>query len=483
MYRVLYFLRIHALLFCLIFVCSGIAVGVALFFLQFTFFAVISALLAVLFFEVTYRLIFLIGYGRDYRVFFEPYLIVDHPQYGRSLRANTSVREVKKMLFDKYIFSSLPAPIGSLEENIAARVDLNTDERGFRKNGRTKRKYENKVVIYCSGGSTTAGYGNDEDSWPAQLERLLNENISDQIQVINGGVWGFSSTEEFKRLSIEVEEIRPDIVLLHQGWNEEFIQSLVRDRSKARPNICRGKVEQELWLQPNSRLRRLSSFITFLVMAQAWKQYRLKSDLRFTNSERWKVLLRRHYVDVWLQNLLSFRSLAEKQGFLLYTINPPGLVSLQDSDEDRRKYLQGTRLTSLYAHYQALSREYISNTLSVCSQVIPSLNVADGFAIYRGEERKTLFRDEIHLTATGEARLAELLLDLLTSDTNFLSRALRDKSCKTNVSDVVTREKLLTELKKLDMRADETLRTIATRVAKMNSRADGDIPEDMYTVF
>ena len=76
-----------------------------------------------------------------------------------------------------------------------------------------------------------------------------------------------------------------------------------------------------------------------------------------------------------------------------------------------------------------------------------------------------------------------LILDLLVSDRNFLSRALGAKSCWTNVSGAITKEALLVDLKKLDSRADETLRNLVRLVAKIGSRADEDTPEDMYTVF
>ena len=76
-----------------------------------------------------------------------------------------------------------------------------------------------------------------------------------------------------------------------------------------------------------------------------------------------------------------------------------------------------------------------------------------------------------------------LILDLLVSDRNFLSRALGAKSCWTNVSKEITKEALLADLKKLDSRADETLRNLVSVIAKIGSGADEDTPEDMYTVF
>ena len=42
------------------------------------------------------------------------------------------------------------------------------------------------------------------------------------VEVINGGVFGWSSENELRRFKNEIIFYEPDILLLHQGWNEEF---------------------------------------------------------------------------------------------------------------------------------------------------------------------------------------------------------------------------------------------------------------------
>ena len=163
-------------------------------------------------------LLMLTAYGRHYRFSYPPFLFQDHGRYGNALRPSTRVRDVRFLLFDKYVFNSLPAPLSSVEENIAARFDVNINSNGYR--GPELRIVKRApLLIFCSGGSTTTCYGDDEQTWPSQLQLALARKGL-EVEVVNGGVWGWTSTQELKRLRDEAAKLQPDVVLLHQGWNE-----------------------------------------------------------------------------------------------------------------------------------------------------------------------------------------------------------------------------------------------------------------------
>lgn len=78
------------------------------------------------------------------------------------------------------------------------------------------------------GDSFTFGYGaNDDETYPAQLERILQENLSEKrdvkakgVEVINAGNGGTGTGEQALWYDIWVKNFRPQIVVLTVGPND-----------------------------------------------------------------------------------------------------------------------------------------------------------------------------------------------------------------------------------------------------------------------
>lgn len=88
-------------------------------------------------------------------------------------------------------------------------------------------KDPNVFRILALGGSTTWGYllDNPEDTWPAQLEKMLNDALSenpdfDTIQVINGGLNYGTSAELLLHYLFRDRYLEPDLVIIHTGGND-----------------------------------------------------------------------------------------------------------------------------------------------------------------------------------------------------------------------------------------------------------------------
>lgn len=76
-----------------------------------------------------------------------------------------------------------------------------------------------RVRIFTLGDSNTLGWADEEGAnWPAELGRLLRAEGGD-VEVINAGVWGYSSFQGRARLR-EVLELSPDLVLISFGSND-----------------------------------------------------------------------------------------------------------------------------------------------------------------------------------------------------------------------------------------------------------------------
>jgi len=109
-----------------------------------------------------------------------------------------------------------------------------TDSHGFLHNGVSPtfdpgHKPEGTYRIFLLGGSTTASYhaGSNALTIAARLEEKLNGDVAlkakynvQRFQVVNAAVSGYTSTQEFLRISLELVRYYPDMFILLDGYNE-----------------------------------------------------------------------------------------------------------------------------------------------------------------------------------------------------------------------------------------------------------------------
>ncbi len=97
---------------------------------------------------------------------------------------------------------------------------------------RAKAKGEYQII--CLGSSDTA-YGG-ENSYPKQLERVLNEGkMGVHFKVINKGIPAASTTEILRQAKDSLDQYQPDMVIVMMGgYNEESITHVVSDTFAAK---------------------------------------------------------------------------------------------------------------------------------------------------------------------------------------------------------------------------------------------------------
>jgi lysophospholipase L1-like esterase len=79
---------------------------------------------------------------------------------------------------------------------------------------------ENGLNILCVGDSFTFGLGTSaENSYPAQLERLLRGKNLLGVRVINGGRLGFTSSLLLKNVQADINRYRPAVIIVLIGMN------------------------------------------------------------------------------------------------------------------------------------------------------------------------------------------------------------------------------------------------------------------------
>jgi lysophospholipase L1-like esterase len=103
--------------------------------------------------------------------------------------------------------------------NAAHDFTLSTDANGFRATGEVQAAPVRRVLVV--GDSTAFGVGvDDADTWPAQLEAILNAQHGVGVEVVNAGVPGFSTFQALRMAEKWAANPRPDVVVVCAGFND-----------------------------------------------------------------------------------------------------------------------------------------------------------------------------------------------------------------------------------------------------------------------
>lgn len=374
-------------------------------------------------YEMFLRYVFFFSYGRQYRYALTPYVLVDRRDYGYGFRTSIDISKVDFALFDKFLFPPDAGRLTDLGENKARRVNFTVNSRGFRGNEFTARSKQGKLRIFCSGGSTTAGQSvGDTDTWPAALEKsLVGTGVN--AEVINAGVFGWASHQEAARIQNEIVHYEPDVILLHQGWNDEFHYSSLAAGQAWHPRLMRGRREtSEFYFNKSSIFSSDLLLSQYLAVRHFRRRWVYDRYLSFSNDRRWRVLQDKRYIVAWGQAIVDIARAANAVNALVYTIDYPGLVDIRDTPQDRDLYVNKSRLTHAYANYQAISKRRISHTLADLSSLVPCLNITPDFAQLAGGDRLRLFFDEIHYSEQGSAEVGRQTSAHLLKSEPFIAR-------------------------------------------------------------
>ncbi|MFC1890056.1 tetratricopeptide repeat protein [Thermodesulfobacteriota bacterium] len=103
--------------------------------------------------------------------------------------------------------------------------EVHTDRLGFRIGEKFRNKLDSfspsATRIVCMGASPTFGWGvGYEESYPAVLERLLREEADLEVEVINGGMIGYSSHQGKGLLKSVVAPMKPDWITVSYVIND-----------------------------------------------------------------------------------------------------------------------------------------------------------------------------------------------------------------------------------------------------------------------
>jgi len=112
---------------------------------------------------------------------------------------------------------------------------VKNDARGYRDGPRVLAADHTGVYrVLCVGDSITFGFNVDAaDAYPRQLEALLaTRHPGRRFEVINAGVAGWSWVQGRRYLEIEGLALRPDVVVIGHGTNDQFFPATVTDNER-----------------------------------------------------------------------------------------------------------------------------------------------------------------------------------------------------------------------------------------------------------
>jgi lysophospholipase L1-like esterase len=104
------------------------------------------------------------------------------------------------------------------------------------------------VRIVAMGGSTTYGTSvRPDETYPYYLEQVLREDYGNpNVEVINAGVFGYTSYQTLANLTFRIVELEPDVVIIYHAGNDVLPREV-------NPDCYRG-VNPLLGLDPRGRV-------------------------------------------------------------------------------------------------------------------------------------------------------------------------------------------------------------------------------------
>ncbi len=262
--------------------------------------------------------------------------------------------------------------------------------------------------IILLGGSTTAGYGvNDDETIDAHMRRLLPGRFPGVcFEVVNLALGGYDSYQDYARMRADGTRLTPDLVIVNSGVNDvrnahfanltyppdprtlpwEPVMQRMREESKRGPN---------LWTltQHYSYLARMLGYVVDL-----WRQRETLKVMRAARPHG-------AAVDYFEVNIVRATELALERGAAVILSTPPSALSTRNkpSDPPEKSYWirdagtteeyrrrLGARMKEIAARQRASGR-----SVSYVSHSLPP------------EE----FLDDAHLTSAGNLTVARNLIE------------------------------------------------------------------------
>ena len=256
---------------------------------------------------------------------------------------------------------------------------------GFRGEEINLEKPKNTYRIFCIGDSCTFGFlAKYDEAYPFFLEKLLNQaSHGIKYEVVNAGVFGYSSLQGLRHLERDYLKYKPDLVIASFGWNDTFAAIFYTDKEQKMPN------SNKIMLLIDSFLSR---FKIYLLMDHAiWSlRYRIRSFYIHKKTGTQEEFVRVPEKD-FIDNLNEIHELGSRNNFKVIFLNQPNRIS--------------------GAHrYDGIIRELCKQKGFFFLDLLDKFNTSH-------KPVSELFIDGNHTTAEGNSIIAESIFEYLRKET------------------------------------------------------------------
>lgn len=160
--------------------------------------------------------------------------------------------------------------LGAIHAANAYNTNSQTNSLGFRnKEDVFEPKPPGAYRVIAYGGSTTFCYNLETDrAWPLQLQERLRARTNSKSQVLNGGAIMWSIGQEVARAKRDLPRLKPDIVIIYSGINEQANYELLKEQAisleralaEGRHGLFSRQLDQGRWLKRNSTIVRMLDY-------------------------------------------------------------------------------------------------------------------------------------------------------------------------------------------------------------------------------
>ena len=278
--------------------------------------------------------------------------------------------------------------------------DIVVNSLGYRGPYFKKNKSPDTFRIVAMGGSTTAGMYENELTYPRLLERMLNRAVTgkQKIEVINAGVWGYTSCQVMKRYKKEIVDLEPDVILLMSGWN---------DINKMRESGIKKKSQYCMNHHP------------VLVRSNIFRFLRLKISEGFKNKpSELGINFFQGNTKYYLENLREIIEDAEAKGTHIVLVSLPSLFERGNIDKFIR-YEQFSGFSLQEIGYRQSALMHINSLKKKIANEYKHVFYVDNGLSPLTKGKSQFFADTIHPTGAGNRVLAFQLFKYLNEKYKF----------------------------------------------------------------
>ena len=302
----------------------------------------------------------------------------------------------------------IPRPGFQVKDSVTNKIIDSHNSLGFRGPEFSLNKPAGVFRIVMLGGSAvyTSRVQSNFDSIPARLELSLKNRGFNKIEVINGGVSGYSTAEALINLQFRVLELSPDMVIVYEAVNDLHNRYVPAELHHAdnRGRLKRWQGEYfPFWAQ--SYLGRLIAlrkgylnkylFLDNYIAAPTYLGHTASDSA--TTGVNYKELLKKNRPNFFRDNLLSIYGICKVRG-ISFVLSTYGFTLKQQE----LGYLK--------------TKEYQSGLLEM-NQVIRDLAKTNSIPIFDYAEKMSdeseFWRDEIHVSKIGASLTGEMFAKFL----------------------------------------------------------------------